>query len=527
MSQQKRSQTTGITRRDLIKISMAMTALAGCSRLRGSTRIVQGNEPNTQPNATHLPMVTSDVPTASNINSSGTSASTTSALAWLAVNRLTFGPRAGDVDRVARMGLSAFIDEQLNMPASADSGNKALNERLAALDVLGASPADIRTKYDNKRSEVFAQMQTAAILRATYSARQLYELIVDFWTNHFNIFIGKGNGFILKPIDDREVIRKYALGKFRDLLGASAHSPAMLFYLDNQANRKGKPDENYARELLELHTLGVEGGYGEKDVAELSRALTGWSISGIDSDQPGAFLYRPNIHDEGAKTILGLSLPARGGMGDVEKVLDVLAMHPNTMKYVCGKIARRFISDTPSASGAVQKGIDAWKASDGDMKIVFSAMLNSDEFMQSFGLKFRRPFEFVVSVCRALDANVTVGRQMLDYFRQMGQPLFFWQPPNGYPDVKGAWFESSSLLARWNFSLQIASNLLAGNTWGGGMITGKGLNADQMIDAASQRLLGATLPAPTKATLTPFANERQANILVALMLASPLYQVRS
>lgn len=509
-----------LTRRDVVKLGLAAAALAGCSRLRGSTRIVQGSEP-TAP-AVNAPVLIS---TSSESNAALGKATPIDAQTWLALNRLTFGPRLGDAARVQTMGVDAFIDEQLGLPFSADSANTALNERLAKLDVLNASPADIRAKYDMKRGEVFQQMQTAAIVRAVYSQRQLYELIVDFWSNHFNIYIAKGNGFVLKPTDDREVIRKHALGKFRDLLGASAHSPAMLFYLDNQANRKGKPDENYARELLELHTLGVDGGYTEKDVAELSRALTGWSISGIDSDQPGEFQFRPAQHDDGEKTVLGLKLPAKGGLKDVETVLDLLAEHPNTAKTICSKIVRRFISDTPPAS-AVQKGVAAWNASKGDLKAVFSAILHSDEFKQSAGQKLKRPFEFVAGACRALDVDVTVGRQMLEYFRQMGQPLFFWSPPNGYPDVKGAWFESSSLLARWNFGLQLAGGTLTGNTFSAAKWLGAGKSPDQLLDEVSLRLLGSPLPAATKATLNPFANDKQLNVLVALLLASPLYQTR-
>jgi len=522
MTQIVETPLTKLTRRDMLKISLAAAALAGCNRLRDSTRIVQGNTASATPTALILPAISnnSGAATADNL--------TADPLSWLAVNRLTFGPRTGDVARVQTMGVDAFIDEQLGLDDSADKSNPVLNERLAKLDVPNASAADIRAKYDAKRGEVFQQMQTAAILRAVYSQRQLYELIVDFWSNHFNIYIAKGNGFVLKPTDDREVIRKHALGKFRDLLGASAHSPAMLFYLDNQANRKGKPDENYARELLELHTLGVDGGYSEKDVVELARALTGWSISGIDSDQPGEFQFRAQQHDDSEKNVMGMKLPAKGGQKDVETILDMLADHPNTMKYVCGKIAKRFISDSPPAS-VVQKGVAAWVASKGDLKTVFGAILHSDEFKQSAGQKLKRPFEFIAGACRSLGADVNVGRPMLEYFRHMGQPLFFWQPPNGYPDVKGAWFESSSLLARWNFGLQLATGSLPGNTIDITKLalpTGAGRISGDLIDTLSLRLLGSPLPAATQTTLQPFVNDKQVNILIALLLASPLYQVR-
>ena len=503
------------TRRDVIKFGAASLALAGCSRLAGTNQIANRPWPSNPDSDLVAP-----------IAAGGEANPPSSPVAWLAANRLMFGPREGDLGHIDKIGIDAFVEEQLGLDEYADEGVE-VKGRLAGLDVMSLSAAGLFDKYDKMRGPIVQQLATMATMRAIYSKRQLYEVMVDFWTNHFNIFALKDRTTFLKPVDDREVIRPHALGNFRDLLGASMHSPAMLFYLDNQANRKGQPDENYARELLELHTLGVNGGYAESDVHELARALSGWGMTGLGGatmlQAAGEFKFNANQHDDGAKVILGVSFPSKGGVKDIEQMLDILANHPSTAKFIATKLARRFISDDPPAS-AIMKGADAFTKSRGDIKTTVGAVLHGMEFQSSFGHKLKRPLEYIASIARALDADVTWSDQLGNAFRQMGQPLFLWAPPNGFPDFNNAWIESSSLLARWNFALGVSA----------GTFKGFGFDAKKLpalvnrsgIDSLSRHLLNADLPAVVKEKLMPFAGESQVSLLIGLMLASPLYQVR-
>ncbi len=443
--------------------------------------------------------------------------------AWLAVNRLSFGPRAGDAARVDGMGVDNFIDEQLALGFGADEGED-LKRRLAGFDVLNATPAELYDKYERSRRDIVLQMSGAALLRAVYSKRQLYEVMVDFWTNHFNIYISKNNVSFLKPTDDREVIRPHALGRFRDLLGASASSPAMLMYLDNQANRKGHPDENYARELLELHTLGVDGGYSEQDVRELSRVLTGWGIVnvgavGLMAGEAGDFRFNPRQHDDGDKSVLGIKISGKGGIKEIEQVLDVLASHPGTARFVASKMARRFISDTPPES-VIAKGAAVFTASKGDIKLTLAAILHSPEFKASGGQKIKRPLELIAGAARALNAEVEPTPAIAEYFRQMGQPLFLWSPPNGFPDVGSAWIESSSLLARWNFAFEVATGTLKG------FKSATPVPGSDAINSLAGQLLNLNPPAAVRARLLPFVETSKLPLLTGLMLAGPAYQTR-
>lgn len=507
-----------MTRRKMLQLSAAAAALAACNRIPGTTKIQSGADaPTGATSASKTATLT--------LNPS------TKAVALLAANRLMFGPRMGDVGRIQQMGVDAFIEEQLGMAASADDDNAELQTRLAQLKTLSMNPAELAQMDNDKtmgRGAIIGELQAATILRAVYGKRQLFEVICDFWSNHFNINATKNQVFTLKATDDREVTRKHALGNFRDLLGASAHSPAMLVYLDNQANRKLHPDENYARELLELHTVGVDGGYTQTDVQELSRALTGWDVVMPPDAQKnpaltvGSFFFNAQAHDAGAKTVMGLKLPANGGQRDGDAALDMLAAHPSTAKFICAKLARRFISDTPPAS-AIQKGVDAFTKSKGDLKATLSALLHSDEFKQSFGQKLKRPFEFGVSALRVMGAQVDATPQLLGAFRGLGQPLFLWSTPDGYPDVERAWTSTNLVLARWNFALTASSNSLQGVR---ADVAGLAKNAAPAapVDALAQLMLGDVLPQTAKDALKPF--EGQPAALAALMLASPLFQIR-
>jgi uncharacterized protein (DUF1800 family) len=297
-------------------------------------------------------------------------------------------------------------------------------------------------------------LRAATVYRAFFSPRQLYEVMVEFWSNHFSIHLVNGIIPTLKPFDDHAVIRPNAMRSFRELLQASAKSPAMLYYLDNFLNFAGAPQENYARELLELHTLGVDGGYTENDVKEVARCFTGWSI---DRDT-GEFRYIGALHDDGSKTVLGNFIPAGGGLSDGETVLDLLASHPSTATYIAGKLCRRFVSDTPPES-LVSAIAAKYTQTDGDVVEMLRALFASDEFSEISDEKLARPMEFVGGLVRALNTTQILpdddGRFYGALLDLLGQVPFDWVPPNGYPDVAGYWGSTSGFLNRWRIALAL------------------------------------------------------------------------
>ena len=319
---------------------------------------------------------------------------------------------------------------------------------------------------------VVTELQRAKLLRAVYSNRQLYELMVDFWENHFSIFANKDDDRYLLTSYDRDTIRPFAMGRFRDLLGATAHSPAMLYYLDNwrssvprpYAATKDKPagvdgglNENYARELMELHTLGVDGGYTQKDVQEVARCFTGWTIQ--KPNEQGLFLYRPGLHDDGEKTVLGHKILAGGGIADGERVLDILATHPATARFVATKLARRFISDDPPQP-VIDRAAAVFLKTDGSIRETLRAIVTSPEFFSAttYRAKMRSPLEYVVAAMRALNAETDGDRPVLDAIGRMGQPVFGRITPDGYADRADQWLSSGAMVARLNFASALATN---------------------------------------------------------------------
>ena len=489
-----------LSRREFIKISLAMTALAACSPFPARL----SPTPFSQSTIT--------------LTSAGSTGSPYAPQTWLAANRLTFGPTQTILEWIEKNGVDAFIEEQLAYEHIDDT---ALQARLAGFKTLTQSVSDIA--QDN-RKDILLELQQATLLRAVYSQRQLYELMVDFWTNHFNIFFNKGQDRYLKTVDDRDVIRKYPFANFRDLLGATAHSPAMLLNLDNNTNRKGHPNENYARELMELHTIGVNGGYTQQDVVEVARAFTGWTIYGVNQAPSliGTFHFAPGQHDQDTKNILGQVIAANGGNQDGERVLDLLAAHPSCAQFICTKLARRFIADNPPES-AVQAGAAAFQKSKGDIRAALGAILHSPDFKNAAGQKTKRPLEFVASSMRALQAEVSDGKQALLLMDTMGQPLFLWPAPNGFPDVASDWINAGVLLSRWNFALILASNSLKGAKVDLKSILPQ--NSDPAAGWAKQ-LLPSPLPDEVLKTLSPFTAEKALPELVALLLSSPMYQLR-
>ncbi len=323
---------------------------------------------------------------------------------------------------------------------------------------------------------VVNELQRAKLLRAVYSDQQLYELMVDFWENHFSIFANKDDDRYLLTGYDRETIRPFAMGRFRDLLGATAHSPAMLYYLDNWRSSVPRPypakgdkpagvdggfNENYARELMELHTLGVDGGYTQKDVQEIARCFSGWTIQ--KPNEQGLFLYRPGLHDDGEKVVLGHKILAGGGIADGERVLDILATHPSTAKFIATKLARRFISDDPPQS-VIDRAAAVFLKTDGSIRETLRAIVTSPEFFSAsaYRAKTRSPFEYVAAAMRALNVETDGDRPVLDFISRMGQPLFGRITPDGYSDRAEQWLSSGAMIARLNFASALAANRLKG-----------------------------------------------------------------
>jgi uncharacterized protein (DUF1800 family) len=497
-----------------------------------------------------------------------------------ALNRLTFGPRAGDFERVKRMGLKKWVDQQLHperiaenprleeklrwldslrmtqaemtvhypsrqlvlamargrVPYPADPEQRTMIQRIAArydrqLGKTDASlpkpppmssfldaaqmrilqrgtpeekielirsipkdkqdefiesmpqgmrfqignfmPPDVRrrlAKANNPEQVVVQDLLEGKLLRAAYSNRQLEEILTDFWFNHFNVFLDKGADRYLTTVYERDAIRKHIFGKFHDLLLATAESPAMLFYLDNWQsagpstgrgrNSRGL-NENYGRELMELHTLGVDGGYTQHDVTEVARCFTGWTIKNLD--RGGEFLFNPTMHDKGEKVVLGVKIPAGGGQEDGLKVLDIVSHHPATARFISRKLAQRFVADNPPPS-LIDKMAKTFHDKDGDLREVMRTMLNAPEFWSrgAFRSKVKSPLEMVASSVRALNADIDSGFALVQQIGNLGEPLYRKQEPTGYSNQSQEWVNSASLLARMNFGLALVSNKIPG-----------------------------------------------------------------
>jgi uncharacterized protein (DUF1800 family) len=406
------------------------------------------------------------------------------------LNRISFGPTPVEIDKVKGMGLSSYLEEQLHPERIPD---RVVEEKLAKLKTVRLSSQELLQLYPPPKQApakgmessamqgpryVILELQQAKLLRAVYSQRQLYEVMVDFWTNHFNVFAGKGADRWLVTSYDRDTIRPHALGRFRDLLLATAQSPAMLFYLDNwlsvspaEAERQLRPNakpgasrglnENYARELMELHTLGVDGGYTQKDVVEVARCFTGWTIRRPRAEPE--FLFNARMHDPREKVVLGTRIPSGGGMEDGLKVIDLLARHPSTARFIATKLTRRFVSDDPPAS-LVNRVASAFHESDGDIREALRVIFRSPEFIapESIQAKIKKPVEFVASALRAVGAETSASPALLRYLVRMGEPLFLAQPPTGFPDLGSTWISPDMLLARMNFAIDLTSNRIPG-----------------------------------------------------------------
>jgi len=558
-----------------------------------------------------------------------------------ALNRLAYGPRPGDVERVRQMGLAKWIEQQLNPNAMDD---RAVEARLEQFPTLRMSTAKLLAEYprpkqqqkqaaakearleqqeqrrtdatptavakdvsdksemaeqtpgeqtpaessegtkddanatspmkqeaaemnaatrgagrrnllgggdpnavpraiadDSKRPQrVVEELAMAKVARAVYSERQLQQIMDDFWFNHFNVFAGKGEDRWFLTAYERDVIQPHTMGKFKDLLTATAKSPAMLFYLDNflsadpraaqriaaqRAGRQwrrggfGRPwpqrapqqqqakknvrglNENYGRELMELHTLGVDGGYTQKDVTEVARCFTGWTVE--KPREYADFKFDERLHDPDPKMVLGKKIHS-GGMKDGEQVIELLARHPSTAKFISTKLARRFVSDTPPQS-LVQRMAQTFQSGDGDIRAVLKTMVYSPEFWsrEAYRSKIKTPFELVVSTARALGSDVDTPMPLVQWIGRIGEPLYQCQPPTGYADKAEAWVNTGALLNRLNYSLALAGNKVRGSRSDVGSLLGPNADGDAKaaLNRAVQIFLGGQTAATTVETL--------------------------
>jgi uncharacterized protein (DUF1800 family) len=598
-----------------------------------------------------------------------------------ALDRLGFGPRPGDIERVRQMGLENWIDQQLHPDRIDDSALQARLERFptlvmsatqlldqypqpkqaaaqaglsreelqkqrqdrvqqreerqkmqdaqAAPEATGAQEPDkqamtpdeseMAKKPDGRFKQqgfgggdpnnpprqfeegrrpqrIIAELSMAKMTRAIYSERQLYEEMVDFWFNHFNVFAAKGADRWLLTSYERDVIRPHALGKFKDLLSATAKSPAMLFYLDNWLSadpksfermqrelaqrrrsfyglygmddpfgmRRGpnngrRPvpnqgqngqtpnqkkerglNENYARELMELHTLGVDGGYTQQDVIEVARCFTGWTLKAPRRDPE--FHFEDRIHDPGTKIVLGQKIHA-GGIKDGERVLEMLARHPNTAKFISTKLARHFVSDTPPPA-LVDRMARTFLDTDGDIRAVLRAMITSPEFWsrQAYRAKIKKPFELVTSTARALGTEVDAALPLVAWTARIGEPLYMCQPPTGYSDKSETWVNTGALLNRLNFSLALAANRMRGAHADVAALLGADAAAHPQasLDRAIELLLSNQASSQTRTTLEKQLADPQIlraslddpvkqvdlGVLAGLVLGAPEFQRR-
>jgi uncharacterized protein (DUF1800 family) len=494
------------------------------------------------------------------------------------LTRLAFGPRPGEIDRVAAMGVDRWIDAQLD-PAHIDDA--AADRLLAALETLRKSnvelladhpdPQEVQQRINQLRSTGSGVVETAAdsalltrrqrdagqltseitastLVRAVASERQLDEVMTQFWENHFSVYLAKSPNRYAMATYDRDVIRPRALGKFRDLLEAVAKSPQMLFYLDNwqsmvdslhpnvdeyaiearrsiSANTDARSlatlphrrggrgvNENYARELLELHTLGVDGGYTQRDVQEVARALTGWTIR--SPQLGGGFLFRPELHDAGEKIVLGHVLRGGRGIEDGEDVLDILATHPSTAHFIVTKLARHFVADDPPAE-LVSRCADAFSKSDGDIRETMRCIVRSPEFFSraAYRAKVKSPFELVASALRALGAPADTTARYAALVAQLGQPIYGHLTPEGWPDRGDAWMNSGAILNRINLGLRLAAGQVAGvklANWPPAARL-RTLPSSAQVDSVVNELLGGDVSDETRQILTGGTNPVLAN----------------
>ncbi len=407
------------------------------------------------------------------------------------LTRLSFGARPGDRTQVERIGLEAYIKSQLNPDSLSEPAN--LSRQINQLSTLKMSPLALFKQYSvdpsssseeqreirQSRNVILQEAMQARLRRAIESPRQLQEVMVDFWFNHFNVFEGKDLTKIWANVYEQSAIRPHALGKFRNLLGATAKHPAMLFYLDNWRNTDPNSkqargqfngiNENYARELLELHTLGVDGGYSQADVENLARILTGWSVvhprqSATAATDESGFIFAAERHDPSDKTLLGTTIAGRSGeagLQEGEEALTLLAQHPGTANHISYKLAQYFVTDAPS-NALVGRLADRFRATEGDIKSVLLTLFESDEFWSdsTYQTKFKTPYQYLLSVPRAMgvtDPNERELKRLVGFLNQLNMPLYRCQTPDGYPQTAARWLNPDAMMRRVSLAVGLVT----------------------------------------------------------------------
>ena len=474
-----------------------------------------------------------------------------------ALNRLAYGATPGLADRIAREGVLRWVDRQLAVTQVDDPGlegvlarfdilstgsdrllrtyleaqrDRRTDRRAAAADsaMAAMSPEERERRMSPEARELrglLSQAPQLVVVRAVSSEHQLAEVMADFWSNHFNIFMGKNIARVYLPSYIEETIRPRIFGRFEDLLVATARSPAMMVYLDNaqsimpgaeppqpgrraarrraaampavQQRRPTGLNENYARELMELHTLGVDGGYTQKDVTEVARILTGWSVA--RPAQGSGFVFNGWAHDQGAKTVLGVAFPAGGGEDEGRRLLRMLANHPSTAHYISGKLCARLVSDTPP-DGCVDLAVAAWKRSGGEIREVLRVILHSPDFWAPAhrAAKVKSPLEFVVSAVRAVGGVPDSTPRLAGAVGRLGQPIYQHVAPNGYPELEEDWVNSGALLNRMNVAMMLAGNRLPGVSVDLDRILPVTSDHAALVAAVDRLVTGGTMSARTR-----------------------------
>jgi uncharacterized protein (DUF1800 family) len=432
------------------------------------------------------------------------------------VRRVTMGVTPGDMAKANQLGWQGYLTQQLNYARINDD---TVENYIVSKWPLMSQTSD--TLFSADAGTVRTQLQESTIYRAAFSTRQLYQRMVEFWTDHFNQDMDKV-GYLLVA-DQRDVIRKNALGKFSDLLKASAHSASMMAYLDQNTSNNRAPNQNYAREIMELHTLGVDGGYTQDDVAELSRVLTGWTIAGR-----GVFTFNPLIHDTGNKTVLGTTVQGQtgaAGINEGEQVLDMLVNHPSTAKFISTKMLKWLLDPNPS-DAQIATVSSVYKATGGDIRAMIRVILN-DSWLPAASMKFKRPFDYVVSSLRSTNPTTIASISgMNSQLGALGQQMFTWDTPDGFPDKVEYW--SGNIVPRWGFanvmSTQNSATSIVVST--APYLAGSTAAA---LDLINQNFFAGEIPAVTQQGLLTYAGtttltDAKVRELIALAISANAFQ---
>lgn len=439
-------------------------------------------------------------------------------------SRITYFPDATEQALLASLDYQSYLEYHLNYEVIDDL---TLKSKLASFSYLNMPIQDLVRLASS--SPPISEIARAALMRAIYSKKQLFEHMVEFWTDHFNIDIGKVG--VYKLPDDSNVIRKYAMTSFPELLKASGQSVGMLRYLDNDTNRKSAPNQNYARELMELHTLGVDGGYTQNDVIEVAKAFTGWTYYApgtTPASTDGTFRFNSSQHDNTAKTVLGNSIPANGGMNDGLQVLTILANHVSTARFISKKLLKFFVTETPSTQ-QVEEVAQTYMNTGGDIKSILRVVL-SEANMASAGPKYKRPFHLICGAMRAFQSDTTDASSLEGTWLNIaGHRPFRWSPPNGYPDTIGYW--SSLILPRWNFMASLAQGSVSGVTYPTDRLGLTLTSTAAVIDKINQIVFLGAMQPTTQTVLQTFLNAKpitsaRVRDAYGLALSSPQWQWR-